>query len=201
MNGAKLRVPQLILLPLLTVMFLSSGCAYFKDRVNDLTDIGGAKVVVGRGFRFAASINNEKSLGVGYWDFRKYGWDGRSFGQMADSGQEYVFNVERELEALCGTHSIYCLEEELHGAYEEANHILPPVTFRNIGDLQITFAPPCFGLEVNVSVAQICDFVLGIFCIDAAGDDWNMGTKQPSWVMTDHSGHADADGHDDDGDH
>lgn len=192
MKGAMIgrRLPQLFCLALVSLMVLSSGCAYVHDRVNDLTDIGGVKILAGRGARVAASFNNEKAIGVGYYDFRKYGWDGRSFGVWADSGQDAVVNAERDFEALRGTAGAYCLETEILGSRDENHdHILPAMTFRNVGDVQLTLAA-MLGVEVNVSPLQILDFVLGWVCFDIGDDDCHWGKKNASWIDDHQHGHT-----------
>jgi hypothetical protein len=143
---------------------------YLKDRVNDLTDVGGAKILAGRGGQLAASFGYERSFGLGYYDFRKYGWDGRSFGIGADSGQQLVVMVERDYQALAGTESMEDLEREILGAYRENDRVLPARRFRNAFDVQLT-AALIAGVEVNFSPIQLVDFILGWIGIDVADDD------------------------------
>lgn len=46
-----------------------------------------------------------------------------------------------------------------------------PTGVLGLGDIQMTFAPAFFGLEVNFSIYQLVDWFLGWFYIDIAKDD------------------------------
>jgi hypothetical protein len=159
------------------VTLFASCASYFPDRWRDLRDIGGVRLVAGGGGRVGLGIGPYRSpITFGWYDYRKYGWDGRAVGAWDESGSDLVTPVKYRLEAVGGNEyatelvdELDRIDEGLEKGSDKSGY--PRNTFNNIDEIQLTAVPLFAGLEVNVSPLQIFDFIFGWLTIDVAKDD------------------------------
>jgi len=158
------------------VGLLAGGCAYTKDRLNDLADIGGVRFIAGGGGKAGLGIGPYRSpVTLGWYNFSKYGWDGRSIGRWDESGGDLIIPLEYEVHAVGGTETVWDWVEEYYQIVAESKGVhsyrkYQTYTFHNYGDVQFTLAF-CIGAEANMSPKQMIDFVVGFTTIDINHDD------------------------------
>ena len=178
----------------------SSVGSYLQDRVLDFLDIFGAKFVAGKGFKFGLEwgysfLSTEyedffllglrrhilpPNLIFGYYDFEKYGFQGRAAGIWRDKGVDLLGPIDRKLRVTAGNDYLFESVDEFNEAYrrapERANTV--PLDYRQpryhyISDFHLV-AAMFVGVEVDFSFWQLIDFFLGWFHIDIVKDDqWN----------------------------
>jgi hypothetical protein len=185
----------------------TAGCqsvsSYFQDRVLDFVDIFGLKVDAGKGvhmgieigYGFLATDYEDFFLSpiipglrrhilppnfvFGYYDFEKFGFQGRAAGIWRDKGIDMLGPIDRRLKVEAGNDYIYESVDEFNEWYrktpERSNVPLdyPQPKYHEDWDLHI-YAALFFGIELDFSPWQFADFILGWFHIDIAKDDsWN----------------------------
>jgi hypothetical protein len=178
----------------------SSLGSYLQDRVLDFIDIGGAKFLAGKGFKFGMELGyghmsteyEDFFLGgirrhllppnfvFGYYDFEKYGFQGRAAGIWRDKGIDILGPIDRKMRVVAGNDYLFESVDEFNEWYRRApmraNTV--PLDYRQpryhyISDIHIA-AAFFVGLEVDFSIWQFIDFILGWFHIDIVKDDaWN----------------------------
>lgn len=184
----------------------SSVSSYLQDRVLDFVDIFGFKFLAGKGLKFGIEIGNSHlgteyedffasplplitglrrhilppNLIFGYYDFEKYGWQGRAAGIWRDKGFDFLGPVDRKLRVVGGNDYLFENVDEFNVWYrrapERANTV--PLDYRQpryhyISDVHFA-AAFIIGIEGYVSPWQMVDFLLGWFHIDIVKDDaWN----------------------------
>lgn len=188
-----------LLAGLLTVMM--GGCSFMEDRVLDFIDIAGAKFLAGKGIKIGLEWGNSimgteyedfffigglrrhllpPSLVFGYYDFEKYGWQGRAAGVWRDKGFDFLGPVDRKLRVVAGNDYLFENVDEFNMLYRRAPEVANtvPLEYRQpryhyITDIHIVMAMTV-GIELYLSPWQFMDFILGWFHIDIAKDDqWN----------------------------
>ena len=179
---------------------------YFWDRVLDFVDIAGVKFVAGKGMKFGIELGNSY-MGTqyedffaapiplvtglrrhllppnpifGYYDFEKYGWEGRAAGVWRDKGMDFLGPIDRKMRVVAGNDYLFESVDEFNEWYRRApsraNTV--PIEYRQpryhyVTDLHMT-AAFMVGIEIDVSPWQFMDFILGWFHIDIVKDDaWN----------------------------
>lgn len=178
----------------------SNAQTYFEDRVLDFVDQVGIKWVWGKGMKFGFEIGNSflateyedfflfglrrhilpPNPVLGYYDFEKYGFQGRAAGIWRDKGFDFFGPVDRKLRVVAGNDYLFESVDEFNEWYrrapERAN--LVPLEYRQpryhyITDLHF-YAAFIVGIELFYSPWQTFDFLLGWLHIDIAKDDqWN----------------------------
>ncbi|MEQ8764906.1 MAG: hypothetical protein RL885_13320 [Planctomycetota bacterium] len=192
-----MRAKWHLFVALLLLGAMAGGCAYTKDRVNDLIDVAGAKVLAGGGVRAAFGFGPYRSpVSVGWYNLHKYGFEGRAAGHWTESGGDLVIPLEYEIAAHWGNEELGENVDEYYDIVAASENVssyrtYPLNRYRNYGDAQITFFPGCLGVEVNVSPIQVCDFVLGFVTIDIVRDDHD--SREADDEMDDEMEVADAD--------
>ncbi|MGE4163894.1 MAG: hypothetical protein AB7G23_19375 [Vicinamibacterales bacterium] len=184
----------------------SSVSSYLQDRVLDFVDIVGIKFVAGKGMKIGMEFGNSYMSteyedfffsplpffsGVrrhllppnpilGYYDFEKFGFQGRAAGIWRDKGFDILGPVDRKLRVVAGNDYLFESVDEFNEWYRRApsraNTV--PIEYRQpryhyISDIHVA-AAFIVGIEVDVSMWQLIDFFLGWFHIDIVKDDaWN----------------------------
>jgi len=183
----------------------SSVGSYLQDRVLDLVDVLGVKFVAGKGMKVGIELGYSHmsteyddffmspflvpglrrhllppNFVIGYYDFEKYGFQGRAAGIWRDKGVDILGPIDRKLRVVAGNDYLFESVDEFNEWYrrapERANTV--PIDYRQpryhyISDIHIT-AAFIVGFEVDFSMWQLIDFFLGWFHIDIVKDDaWN----------------------------
>lgn len=177
--------------------------SYFQDRVLDFVDIWGFKIVAGKGIKFGAELGYGNmsteyddffaspivsglrrhilppNLVFGWYDFEKFGFQSRAAGIWRDKGVDILGPVDKKLRAVAGNDYLYESVDEFNDNWrktpERANVVVDyrQPKYHYISDLHLTMAF-IFGFEVDLSMWQFMDFILGWFHIDIVKDDaWN----------------------------
>jgi len=171
-----------------------------QDRVLDFIDVVGVKFLAGKGFKFGMEIGNSflsteyedfflgglrrhilpPNFVFGYYDFEKYGFQSRAAGVWRDKGFDILGPIDRKLRVVAGNDYLFESVDEFNEWYRRApvraNSV--PIDYRQpryhyISDVHLV-AAFFVGLEVDFSVWQLIDFVLGWFHVDIVKDDaWN----------------------------
>ncbi len=178
----------------------SSIGSFFQDRVLDFVDIFGARFVAGKGAKFGLELGNSfhateyddfflfglrrhllpPAFVLGYYDFEKYGFQGRAAGIWRDKGFEIFGPVDRKLRVVAGNDYLFESVDEFNEWYrrapERANTV--PIEYRQPRYHYNTdfhfYAAFLVGIEFDFSPWQFVDFLLGWFHIDVVKDDaWN----------------------------
>lgn len=179
---------------------------YFWDRVLDFVDIAGMKFVAGKGIKFGIEIGRSH-LGtqyedffaapipivsglrrhllppnpiIGYYDFEKYGWEGRAAGIWRDKGFDFLGPIDRKMRVVAGNDYLFESVDEFNVGWRRAPDVANAVPldygqprYHYISDVHAT-AAFIVGIEFNLSPWQLIDFFLGWFHIDIVKDDaWN----------------------------
>ncbi len=178
----------------------SSVGSYFQDRVLDFVDIFGAKFVAGKGAKFGIELGNSfqsteyddfflfglrrhllpPAFVLGYYDFEKFGFQGRAAGIWRDKGFDILGPIDRKLRVVAGNDYLFESVDEFNEWYrrapERANTV--PIDYRQPRyhyntDIHF-YAAFMVGIEFDFSPWQLVDFFLGWFHIDPVKDDaWN----------------------------
>src|SRR5579872_458304 len=129
---------------LLATSSLLGGCqsvsSYFQDRVLDFVDIFGFRIVGGKGMKVGVEIGNSflateyedfflspfirrhilpPNPVFGYYDFEKFGFQGRAAGIWRDKGIDIAGPVDRKLRAIAGNDYIYESVDEFNEWYRK----------------------------------------------------------------------------------
>ncbi len=151
--------------------------AYCEDRLLDLVDIVGIKILAGGGVKAGIGIGPYRSpASVGWYNYSKYGFEGRAAGIWQESGGELIFPLEHEITAREGNRGLFENVDEYYDIVAASENVssyreYPLNRYRNYGDIQVTAFPFFVGVEANISPVQIGDFILGWLTIDIVQDD------------------------------
>ena len=161
---------------------------YFAARGADFMDIFELNVGAGTGLHFAAELAPIR-VSYGHYEGSKFGMMGRSAGTWDETRSELFIGLHQllhwEKEPCWGNGFLFTPEEtRRHSAlphpddydrrtfYEEWNWVTRfedhEKAWMDVGAEVFLF---CVGVEVGVSPHELCDFVLGIFTVDAASHD------------------------------
>lgn len=202
------------LIPVLVgALLMASGCAtdpgrYAQDRVLDFVDVFGARIVAGKGVKFGAELGNSYQYSsyddffggplisglrrhifppnpiIGYYDYEKYGFQGRAAGVWRDKGIDILGPIDRKMRVVAGNDYLYESVDEFNEGFQKAPETIavpldfPQPKYHYVGDLHF-YAALFFGVELDLSLWQFADFVLGFFYIDIVKDDsWNRFYKE-----------------------
>jgi len=177
------------------------GCSFLQDRVLDFVDIFGVRFVAGKGLKFGLEIGNSTlateyedfffiagirrhlfppNFVFGYYDFEKYGFEGRAAGVWRDKGFDLLGPIDRKIRVVAGNDYLFESVDEFNAWYrrapDRANTV--PLDYRQpryhyISDLHFSMAF-IVGFEFDFKPWQMVDFFLGWFHIDIVKDDqWN----------------------------
>lgn len=178
----------------------NAGCQYAHDRLKDSVDVFGFKLVGGPGSKVGIGFGAAKTgFNFGYYRFEKFGFQGRAMGVTEETGIEFIAPADHHLEAVWGNRELFDMVAEFQAIdgyasraalfdYEltyprrkfhtaDGFHIADaaPLSFPNLflqlGDIQMTFVPLFFGVEINLSFYQLADWFTSWFYIDIAKDD------------------------------
>ncbi len=169
---------------------------YIKDRGYDFMDMTGIKVCAGKGFRMGADLGHgvispvyelfgpdldrivtPPGLMFGYHDLFKFGYQGRSAGSWRDRGISIAATIDRNLKANVGNTFLFEQVDEFNEIYKAAPERAvavpldyPQYRYHYIFDIEVALVF-FVGLEIDVSIFQVFDFMTGLFGIDIAYDD------------------------------
>ena len=205
---------RVAVLSVVVVLALSCGCAhYFHDRALDAADMFGAKVIAGNGAKIGFDMRLTQGpssltpgLEFGFYNYKKYGFQGRALGIWEEKGYDFLFPFDREQKAIKGNKFFFeCVDEwkKITADYQAGGPevffpfpgwpVTPVVTAVQSGneyfvyphyyyhhgmDLQLTVVPAFFGLELSISPYQIADFLTGWLYLDIAQDDYRNRIKR-----------------------
>jgi hypothetical protein len=194
------------LTPVILAIVMFSGCsspgAYLQDRVLDLVDVTGLRLVAGKGVKLGLEVGNsylysqyDDFTGLrrhilppnpifGYYDLEKYGFQGRAAGVWRDKGIDLLGPVDRKMRAVAGNDYLFESVDEFNEGFAKAPETVevpldfPQPKYHYFGDVHV-YAALFVGFEIDFSVYQLADFVLGFFHIDIVKDDsWNRFYKE-----------------------
>ena len=183
---------------MLTMSIILCGCSYFKDRVNDSMDIIKLSADVGIGVSAYAHLGLI-GIGTGLWNGNNYGFGRKdSFGTIKE---QYLGVPVSQIAGIThGGHyalspwltSVVFIKSDrynIRGKYTftKGYFLVWPVLYydednnydcrANISSWMEYFwievsARIFVGTKIGVNLAEIVDFVLGIFTIDIGSDDF-----------------------------
>lgn len=178
------------------VLVLGSGCVlgtYAVDRANDFVDMFGFRVSGNMGFGLEANVRATElfQTGLGWSDKYVVGFKGRDIGTYKE--QSYTlpfipsdwfpwiyptpFAVDRsvEREAIAGTFKrVNCSRHVFCGAPSDVAFVKKEEATkydRRYDEVGFSVFAIMFGVEAEVRLLEVLDFVLGIFAIDPMKDD------------------------------
>ncbi|MCX7703712.1 MAG: hypothetical protein N2234_06400 [Planctomycetota bacterium] len=197
---------KLVLLGLLVVLFVASGCEafrlsrdtaalppvrppkspiqrYFEDRLLDLLDIFVLNVAAGEGILVHAMATKIAQAGLGIMaDCDRYGFVSRSFGRWWEERGEigvslaYLSNSHRK--PLIYNKFLYdwCVDSKK----DEVSDIdIFRNTDRDFWDIRATVFVLFFGLEIGIRPKELFDALWGILTIDFMRDDEINRMRKP----------------------
>lgn len=203
---------KLFAVALMAAALTSSGCtspeSYAQDRVLDLVDVFGVKLLAGKGLKVGAEVGNSYKYTayddffagpvvsglrrhilppnpiLGYYDFEEYGFQGRAAGVWRDKGIDFLGPIDRKLRAVAGNDYLYESVDEFNEGFKNAPETVPvPLDYPQpkyhyVGDVHL-YAAFFVGLQLDFSTYQLVDFFTGFFHIDIVKDDaWNRFYKE-----------------------
>lgn len=169
--------PIALLLSLVLVAAALPGCAsrssYLVNRGGDLADIIEIQFMAGKGAVAKVEATRLLHLGLGhYHDAASAGLANRELATWHSSactwGLLFGYHDERDvtnIEHFSGSYG-WLFHESGPGAFEEADPLNPLdlLTFRGTVMLFL-------GIDLQLKVGEVLDFVAGVFQFDPAGDD------------------------------
>ncbi len=189
---------KLLLLFVLVGLFSSTGCGalalrqdyskiqdvktgenpiytYFKDRVLDFWDIFGFKFHVGEGLLVHGRVTKFGQAGIGMCSGTKLGFKGRELGYWHEDRAEFgvsIFYINRSKKTplICNT---YMFDAEKRAARTSSATDLD--LYRNDDRHWASCGANVFvgfiGIDVDVRIKEIFDFLVGIVTLDISEDD------------------------------
>ncbi len=157
------------------VFFLATGCAYLKDRGNDLADIVHAKVMVGDGADISARAFLV-GLGGGYSESHSAGFAYRGCGTFRSERLDAwvllpVALIEYNLEPTSGTITKYGPQASvLWMDGFDFEPVFTIDTYENYMRVGVTFQIIA-GFDLELRPIEMIDFALGLLTIDSCADD------------------------------
>jgi hypothetical protein len=171
---------SVLILTLLGSVAISTGCTYTTDRLNDLTDVCQAKVVLGEGVDLSGRVL-WVALGGGYSDSVSAGFGNRGYGvwqgKRIDAQVLLPYVHTEEVDPLAGNIESYGIGDRglveswpPAGKKHEFFRLTDEETYESYLRLGVT-AQFFLGFDAEVRPVEIIDFLLGIFTIDFRNDD------------------------------
>lgn len=160
------------------------GCAYLKDRGNDLMDIAGAELALGDTSLVNVRVSKALQLGFGRSSADVLSWHGRRLAFYEERREEvgtpmmtgaYFVESERHVHAANNAY----LEWDRWDEAKESTWDYEKDMDRGFSEVGFRLPFFCFGFGAHVDPFQICDFLLGIFYIDFARDDSRNSERRP----------------------
>jgi hypothetical protein len=184
MAGHSVRRRLGVLLALVWVCASSQGCTYLRHRGEDLLDIAdiGVTASIKPGFALYVDAVSVLPLGISRVDGYFVGWGGGQVG------------FTRHYETCWG---LLAIGHEVHawGSFSKDDPSTLNRQFVGLGGLPMfpvvqsrpSYMPACvhylhlgfIGAAANLRYMEIVDFLLGLACIDLAGDDGQPMSKWP----------------------
>ncbi|MFG0319454.1 MAG: hypothetical protein ACF8XB_19445 [Planctomycetota bacterium JB042] len=161
---------------------------YLEARGADLLDIFELNVGAGTGLHFAAAVEPIR-VSYGHYEASKFGMQGRSVGTWDETRSELFVGLHQLLcweKTPCWGNGFLFTPEELHRhSHERDQNEYDHLRFYQAWgwttryedwekpwmDVGVELFLFCFGVEVGVSPHETCDFLLGLFAVDAASHD------------------------------
>jgi hypothetical protein len=194
---------------LLIALLLLPGCAYLKDRANDVLDVFWSDVGIGPGLYVSARATDFLAVGFGYKEQAIAGLHGR----FAGTGSSLAVGLGP---AVIGNDRFDCSpvlpqDPSVFDAEQEppaSQLLVVPCSFEHAGfepcdyseghrdlhflDVNAGAALLLVGARVGFSPGELLDCVLGLFGIDLAADDgfgrWDPDRVSPVWMQTNQQG-------------
>jgi hypothetical protein len=164
----------LLSLALLPACASSSGGNYVVNRASDLVDILRGHIMVGKGGALKVEVTRYMHFGAAWYDSKAWGLHNRELGiwheKVTDWGLLLGYHNEREVWDIpagyvSGSYG-WSFSEEGGAHFMEAD----PGNPLDILTLRVTvmiFA----GIDLEIRVGEVVDFLAGIFQFDPANDD------------------------------
>ncbi len=145
---------------------------YFVNRGGDLTDILRGHVMWGKGIALKLEVTRLLHLGGGWWDAQAWGLSNREVGgwheQVGTWGLilgEYHERDVYDIDRVSGSYG-WRFAEEGGTSFHQADPDNPLDLLTVRADLMLFV-----GIDLEVRVGEVIDFVAGIFQFDPANDD------------------------------
>jgi hypothetical protein len=169
-------------------MCLSTGCAYFENRVRDLGDIVSADITVGLGMQAYTRATWLVGAGFGFGEFDRYGY---RFGRFVHDKYAEHHMVDQDL-TVCGVAPLIMFLDPW--IFTIVGLPVVPRIFADSNDYENVFSPSItnndsietangymdisaalhiiyFGIEFRFKLNEFIDFIVGFTTIDLRGDD------------------------------
>jgi hypothetical protein len=183
------------------VLVLGSGCVYFMDRGNDFVDMFGVRLTGNFGWGLEANVRATElfQTGIGWSEKYAIGFNGRHYGTYKEQSYTLPFTPSDWVPWIYPTpiaNARAVKREPILGnfpAIDSSRHIWlgypsdvaftkdgePTKYDRRYDEIGFSVYALIIGVEAEVRLVEIFDFVLGIFTIDMMGDDQLRKPKQP----------------------
>lgn len=161
------------------------GCSYLKDRGNDFLDMGGVELAFGPQTLINVRMTKALQVGTGFSQGDVVSWHGRRLAVFEENREEhgvglglgnaYFTSSERHVKVANSAYREFAELDE----YKESTWDAEKTYDRSHTEIGFRIPLLCAGLGVHVDPGQMCDFLLGIFCIDFSRDDTKNQERKP----------------------
>ena len=160
-------------LPVLPLFLLCSCTSYFMQRSDDFGDIIRFKIQAGPGIAVMAEVTRGIMLGGGIYKVDAFGFANRKFGIWHETTKEagFVLGIHRET---CEQRDYYRGDYGLKTAEDGSYTLTHEDNSVDIWNLRGTLHVVIIGLDLELRLGQLADFITGIFGYDLAGDDYEF---------------------------